>query len=232
MTPFLLSSPGVLSLSKYNSTSVSTVILHACLLTMPPNSAFYLPGAFIGAFIVDTLGPKNTMILGLVGQAIVGFIMSGLYARLSEHIAAFAVVYGIFLSLGEIGPGNNLGLLASKTGPTAVRGQYYGIAAAIGKVGAFVGTWAFPPIIKSFGGEDTIRGNTGPFWIGSGLALFSAAVTFFFVKPLTADGMAKEDDEFRAYLEANGYDTSQMGLRSESTTITEDIGSDKDEVSA
>jgi hypothetical protein len=36
------------------------------------------------------------------------------------------------------GPGNNLGLLASKSSPTAVRGQFYGVAAAIGKVGAFV----------------------------------------------------------------------------------------------
>jgi len=195
-------------------------------------NAFYLPGAFIGAFIVDTLGPKNTMIVGLLGQAIVGFIMSGLYAKLTEHIGAFAVVYGIFLSLGEVGPGNNLGLLASKTGPTAVRGQYYGIAAAIGKVGAFVGTWAFPPIIKAFGGETTIRGNTGPFWIGSGLAVLSALITFFFVKPLTADGMAKEDAEFRAYLEANGYDTSQMGLRSESSTVVDDLGSDHEKASA
>ena len=39
------------------------------------------------------------------------------------------------------GPGNCLGVLAAKTGPTAVRGQYYGLAAAIGKVGAFIGTW-------------------------------------------------------------------------------------------
>lgn len=46
------------------------------------------------------------------------------------------------------GPGNCLGLLASKTSPTAVRGQFYGVAAAIGKIGAFVGTWAFPPMIK------------------------------------------------------------------------------------
>jgi len=113
-----------------------------------------------------------------------------------------------------------------------VRGQYYGIAAATGKVGAFVGTWAFPPIIKAFGGDKTVRGNTGPFWIGSGLALLSALITFFFVKPLSADGMAKEDEEFRAYLEANGYDTSQMGLRSEATTAVDDSGSEKDKASA
>lgn len=40
-----------------------------------------------------------------------------------------------------IGPGNCLGLLASKSSATAIRGQFYGLAAAIGKVGAFVGTW-------------------------------------------------------------------------------------------
>lgn len=39
------------------------------------------------------------------------------------------------------GPGNCLGVIAAKSGPTAVRGQYYGVAAATGKVGAFVGTW-------------------------------------------------------------------------------------------
>lgn len=42
-------------------------------------SLFYMPGTIIGAFIVDSLGPKWTMIGGLVAQAIVGFIMSGLY---------------------------------------------------------------------------------------------------------------------------------------------------------
>lgn len=57
-------------------------------------------------------------------------------------------MYGIFLSFGEFGPGNCLGMLAAKSGPTAVRGQFYGAAAAIGKVGAFVGTWSFPPIIR------------------------------------------------------------------------------------
>ncbi|KAH6909115.1 glycerophosphodiester transporter [Coprinopsis sp. MPI-PUGE-AT-0042] len=173
---------------------------------------FYMPGTLIGAFTVDYLGPKWTLISGLVCQAIIGFIMSGLYNHLSSKIGAFAVVYGIFLSFGEFGPGNCLGLLASKTSPTAVRGQFYGVAAAIGKVGAFVGTWMFPPIIDAFGGSDSARGNTGPFWIASGLALLSALTTFFFITPLSADGMEKEDREFRQYLEDHGYDTTAMGL--------------------
>jgi MFS family permease len=165
------------------------------------------------------------MILGLLSQAIIGFIMSGLYKPLTTHIAAFAVIYGLFLSLGEVGPGNCIGLLAAKSSPTAVRGQFYGVAAAIGKVGAFVGIWAFPPMIKAFGGEGTERGNTGPFLVGSGLAILSAIITFLFVVPLTRDGVAKEDSDFRAYLESHGFDTSQMGLieSDESMTFQEKV---------
>ncbi|GLB40465.1 putative sugar (and other) transporter [Lyophyllum shimeji] len=183
---------------------------------------FYMPGTLVGAFILDYLGPKYSMITGLLLQAIIGFFMSGFYVQLTKHVAGFAVLYGIFLSFGELGPGNNLGLLASKSGPTAVRGQFYGLAAAIGKVGAFVGTWAFPPMIDAFGGPESVRGNTGPFWVGSGLAILSALVTFFFIHPLTQDGMEKEDCAFREYLEANGYDTSQMGL-GEDTIVNEAV---------
>lgn len=143
------------------------------------------------------------------------------------------VVYGLFLSFGEVGPGNCLGMIAAKSGPTAVRGQYYGIAAAVGKVGAFVGTWGmfhldqchvhcqtssehftvvFPQIIDAFGKKNGDQSVTGPFWVGSGLAILSALITFFFIRPLSHDGMVAEDREFRAYLEANGYDTSVMGV--------------------
>lgn len=71
--------------------------------------------------------------------------MAGGYNHLAraENVAGFAVVYGIFLSLGELGPGNNIGLLASKTSATGIRGMYYGIAAAMGKIGAFVGVCTF-----------------------------------------------------------------------------------------
>jgi len=171
-----------------------------------------------------------TMIFGLLCQALIGFIMSGLYKHLANNIAAFAVVYGIFLTFGELGPGNCLGLLASKTGPTAVRGQYYGIVAAIGKIGAFIGTWAFPPMINAFGGPDSARGNTGPFWVGSGLAILSALIVFFFIDPIKHDGMEEEDRKFREYLEAHGYDTSQIGLVED--TVSDVASTDEKNVDA
>ncbi|KAI0710110.1 metabolite transporter [Earliella scabrosa] len=194
---------------------------------------FYIPGTVGGAFIVDFFGPKWTMIIGLLSQAVIGFIMSGLYSHLTNHIAAFAVVYGIFLSFGELGPGNCLGMLAAKTGPTAVRGQFYGIAAAIGKVGAFAGTWAWQAIVDDFTKrhpEDPKIGNTGPFWIGSALAVVSAIITFFFIRPLSHDGMAEEDQKFREYLEQHGYDTSLMGLGTDSVSDTVSTASDEKKV--
>lgn len=57
--------------------------------------------------------------MGFLLQALVGFILSGVYNKLKTHIAGFAIMYGLYLSLGELGPGNNLGLLAAKaTGET------------------------------------------------------------------------------------------------------------------
>ncbi|KAA1478521.1 MFS Git1p-related glycerophosphoinositol and glycerophosphocholine permease [Dentipellis sp. KUC8613] len=214
--PFGIYSSTIVNTITNNNAAISVVFGWNTVINL-----FYMPGTLGGALIVDYLGPKYTMITGLLLQAIIGFIMSGLYNKLVEHIAAFAVVYGIFLSFGEVGPGNCLGLLAAKSGPTAVRGQFYGIAAAIGKVGAFVGTWAFPAIIDDFGTNGN-SGITGPFWIGSGLAVLSASVTFLFIKPLTTDGMAREDAEFRQYLEDHGYDTSQMGLAEQASQWSRD----------
>jgi hypothetical protein len=91
------------------------------------------------------MGPRWALFTFVIAQGCVGFIMSGCYGYLKQpdNIAGFVVVYGIFLMLGEMGPGDNIGLIASKTVATGFRGQYYGIAAAMGKVGALVGDYVF-----------------------------------------------------------------------------------------
>lgn len=42
------------------------------------------------------------------------------------------------------------------------------------------------------------------------------------VRPLSHDGMAEEDANFREYLAQHGYDTSQLGLLPEATSFQED----------
>lgn len=54
-------------------------------------------------------------------------------------------------------------------------------------------------------------GNTGLFYIGSSLAVFSAIVTFFFIPNIKPDAMIREDELFREYLAEHGYDVSLIG---------------------
>jgi len=137
--------------------------------------------------------------------------MAGLYPTLAkpENVAGFAVVYGIFLSLGELGPGDNIGLLASKTCATGVRGQYYAIAAAIGKVGAFVGTYIFKDIEK-LGGDANTTAQI-PFYFSSSFCILTCVLALC-LPHVGQDTITTEDIKFREYLEAEGWDTNQLGL--------------------
>ncbi|KAI3400344.1 hypothetical protein diail_3361 [Diaporthe ilicicola] len=175
---------------------------------------FYIPGTMLGAPVSDWLGPRYALALGVCLQAVVGFIMAGDYFNLSQPgmVGGFVVVYGVFLALGELGPGNNIGLLAAKTCATGIRGKYYGVAAAVGKIGAFVGTWVFP-YIQAAGGDDAVASAQYPFWVSSSLCVLSAALAVFCLPHIGQDTIQIEDERYRAYLEANGYDTRQLGMK-------------------
>ncbi|EPS37869.1 hypothetical protein H072_8397 [Dactylellina haptotyla CBS 200.50] len=140
---------------------------------------WYMPGCIFGVWVSDWIGPRYALTLGVTLQAIVGFIMAGCYKYLNEpsRVGGFVVVYGIFLALGEVGPGDNIGLISSKTSATPVRGRYYATAAALGKVGAFVGTYLFPIIQDN--APTPLRAGQDPFWVVSSLAIFSGMVAFF-----------------------------------------------------
>ncbi|KFY42534.1 hypothetical protein V494_02367 [Pseudogymnoascus sp. VKM F-4513 (FW-928)] len=202
----------------YSSTIVNNIIGDSASLatTFGWNTVinlFYIPGAMLGGPLSDKIGPRYALVIGVTLQALVGFIMAGCYSKLAspDHIAGFAVVYGIFLSLGELGPGDNIGLIASKTCATGVRGQYYGIAAAVGKIGAFVGTRVFPYIIAA-GGSDAVKSAQYPFWVASSLCVLSAFLALFLLPHIGQDTITQEDIKFRAYLETHGFDTRQLGL--------------------
>ena len=179
---------------------------------------FYMPGCILGSFVSDWYGPRYTLAFGVLAQAIVGFIMAGSYGPLSEHqnVGGFVVVYGIFLALGELGPGDNIGLVASKTCATSVRGQYYGIAAAVGKIGAYVGTEVLGILYNKYEATDPIKAGQYPFFVSSSLCVLSAALAFFLLPHIGQDTIDSEDIKFREYLSQNGYDVSKMGVQSES----------------
>ena len=113
------------------------------------------------------------------------------------------------------------------------KGKYYGVAAAIGKIGAFVGTWGTSsrpasegggtllitisylvfPYIQAAAGDNEVASAQYPFWVSSSLCVLSAALALFCLPHISQDTIQIEDARFRAYLEANGYDTRQLGMK-------------------
>ena len=191
---------------------------------------FYIPGAFLGAIAGDYIGPRLTLTIGVACQGIIGIAMSACLKSLKRHIAGFVVVFGIFTSFGEFGPGDNIGLLASKTSATAIRGQYYGIAAAIGKIGAFVGTWVLPAIQTHYAYDDEVALQV-QFLVSAALCLFSAGLTFFFCPPVGQDAINREDRDFVAYLKENGFDINLLGETGHVSEVTHESDSfDKEKI--
>ncbi|KAI5474287.1 MFS transporter [Pseudohyphozyma bogoriensis] len=160
--------------------------------------AIALPGCFVGAALVNYIGRRNTMIFGFSGYLIFGLAVGCAYDKVIKNVPAFIVLYGLMNSLSNAGPGDMLGLISSESYATPVRGTLYGFSAAIGKVGAVLGTQAFTPI----------RANLGARWtfiIAAICGLAGMAVTWFFVRNDLGGDLSIEDERFAAYLEANGW---------------------------
>lgn len=162
-----------------------------------------LPGVFLGALLCDKLGRKNIMMIGFCGYIVFGLIIGLSYDKISQIVPLFVIFYGLMSSMGNFGPGNMLGLLSSESYATSVRGTCYGLSAAIGKVGAALGTQAFRPV------QDNL-GKNWTFIISAIVGVVGVAVTYFFVPNVTGQDLAVQDEKFRAYLVANGWD-GQMG---------------------
>ena len=132
-----------------------------------------------------------------------GLIIGCAYDRITKIVPLFVIFYGLMLSSGNLGPGDMLGLMSSESYATAVRGTCYGISAALGKTGAAVGTEVFTPIQTNLGKKWT-------FIIAAICGVVGVLVTFFLVPNLTGEDLAVEDEKFRAYLVAHGWD-GEMG---------------------
>lgn len=136
-------------------------------------------------------------------QALVGFIIGGALSPIQSVFPLFVVLYGIFNALGEMGPGVATFLCGAESFPTPLRGHFLGLAAAVGKAGAAIGTEVFTPIQDSF--DNPQRGVQGVFLIGSAFALVGGVVAWTLI-PERERELEGEDGRFRQYLRENGWD--------------------------
>ncbi|GIJ87829.1 hypothetical protein Asppvi_006742 [Aspergillus pseudoviridinutans] len=171
-------------------------------------NCFYLPGCIVGGLLMDRIGRKQNMTLGFMLCAIWGFILGGALRPIQSVFPLFVVMYGIFNAFQEMGPGVSTFLCASESFPTPLRGHFMGLAAAVGKAGAAIGTEVFTPIQNSF--DSTFKGQQAVFLIGSGFAVLGGLCSWFLIPDMSRE-LETEDARFKAYLEENGYDISHYG---------------------
>ncbi|KAF4497636.1 major facilitator superfamily transporter [Fusarium agapanthi] len=166
-------------------------------------NSFYLPGPFLGGWLADKIGRKQTMTLGFLLQAILGFILGGAYQSIQNIFPLFIVMYGIFLTLGEVGPGSTIALVSAEPFPTSIRGQANGIISAWAKVGATLGTQVFTAVLNRYT-DDVDKGNRVVFLIGSGFAVVGAAAAWFMLEE-TSRNLDDEDEVWKRYLRDNNW---------------------------
>lgn len=157
-----------------------------------------IPGVIIGAYLCDRIGRRKTLMLGFSGYIVFGLIIGLSYDKIKNIVPLFIVFYGLMMSSGNLGPGDMMGLTSSESFATPIRGTFYGLSAAIGKVGAVVGTKTFTPI------EDNL-GKKWTFIIAAICGLSGVLVAYFFIPKLNDEDLLIQDIEFKNYLIDNGW---------------------------
>ena len=141
---------GISSVLIINKISPHASLLRHTLISTTIFLCFAVPGYFFAARYVDRIGRKPLQMLGF-------FVMSFCYFGIGViHTAQtilplFIALFGLSFLFVNFGPNSTTFLIPSEIFPTNIRALGHGISAAIGKIGAFVGTFFLPILLKHVG---------------------------------------------------------------------------------
>lgn len=149
----------LLDIAYYGTTISSPLVLkslnsHADLVT----DMFYtliifvvaaLPGYILSAFTIDKLGRKWIQCVGF-GMMALAYGVLALFPALSAITLPFLLLYGLSYFFTEFGPNVTTFVYPAELFPVMVRSTAHGTAAALGKVGAFIGAFVFPYLLTTY----------------------------------------------------------------------------------
>ena len=136
-----VSSPLVLSALNSDHT-----LLQKTLTQLGIFAVFAAPGYALSAFTMDRLGRKTIQVLGFAMMAI-SFALLAFVPNLQKMVVPFLVIYGFSFFFTEFGPNATTFVYPSEIFPVQVRTTGHGIAAAMGKLGGFLGVFLFPYLL-------------------------------------------------------------------------------------
>jgi MFS transporter, PHS family, inorganic phosphate transporter len=150
----------LLDIAYYGNTLSSPLVVkainpHASLLT---NTAITLaifaiaafPGYLVAAIAMDRIGRKPIQGLGFLFMGL-AFAAMALLPGGAQAIVPFILLYGISYFFAEFGPNTTTFVYPAEIFPARIRTTSHGITATCGKLGAFVGTFAFPLLMDRYG---------------------------------------------------------------------------------
>jgi MFS family permease len=139
-----ISSPLVLKALNPSSNLVTNMVYTLLIFLV---AAF--PGYVLAAFTIDKLGRKWIQVVGFAMMA-VAYGLLFVAPSLTAITLPFLLVYGMSYFFTEFGPNVTTFVYPAEIFPVMVRTTAHGIAAAVGKVGAFIGAFAFPYLLANF----------------------------------------------------------------------------------
>jgi MFS family permease len=111
---------------------------------------FAVPGYAMAVLRMDRIGHKRLQLIGFTVMA-VAFVALGAIARLTATVVPFLLVFGLSYFFVEFGPNTTTFVLPSEVFPVSMRTTGHGIAAGVGKLGAFIGVFLVPQLQKHIG---------------------------------------------------------------------------------
>jgi len=140
-----VSSPLVLSvLGAHND------LLRKTMTQLAIFAVFAAPGYAVAVLTMDKLGRKTIQALGF-GMMALAFAVIALIPNIEKQVIPFVIIYGISFFFTEFGPNATTFVYPSEVFPVRVRSTGHGIAAALGKLGGFVGVFTFPFLMRWHG---------------------------------------------------------------------------------
>lgn len=111
---------------------------------------FALPGYLLAVVKMDRIGHRKLQFIGFAVMAIC-FLVLGIFPSLTSTTAPFLALFGVSYFFTEFGPNMTTFVLPSEVFPDSMRTTGHGVAAGIGKLGAFVGVFAVPQLENHIG---------------------------------------------------------------------------------
>ncbi|HET6795347.1 MAG TPA: MFS transporter [Acidimicrobiales bacterium] len=113
-------------------------------------AVFALPGYMAAVVRMDRIGHRRLQLLGF-GVMAGCFLALGAFASLTATVAPFLAIFGLSYFFIEFGPNTTTFVLPSEVFPVSMRTTGHGIAAGVGKLGAFIGVFLVPQLQKGIG---------------------------------------------------------------------------------